>query len=197
VINVVKVMGIVGSPREKGNTQKLVEVALKAAGETGADTELVTLHDKEMEPCIACDICRETGECAIYDDTREVLEKMVEADSIIIGSPVYFGNVTSQLKILMDRSRPLRREFKLKNKVGGALAVGASRNGGQETTIQAIHHYLLIQDAVVVGDGEPLAHYGGTGVGGPAGDTVNDEAGLTTSHNLGSRVAELALLINK
>ena len=191
----VKVMGLVGSPRLGGNTQKLVEVALEAAQDVGASTELLMLHDKEMEPCIACDICRETGECAIYDDVPGVLEKMVEADGIIIGSPVYFGNVTSQLKILMDRSRPLRREFKLKNKVCGALAVGASRNGGQETTIQAIHNYLLIQDAILVGDGEPLAHYGGTGVGGPVGDTEGDEAGLVTSQNLGRRVAELAQLL--
>lgn len=193
----VKVMGIVGSPRKDGNTQKLVEVALEAAQGAGAYTELLTLHDKEMEPCIACDICRETGECAIYDDVRLVLEQMTSADGILIGSPVYFGNVTSQLKILMDRSRPLRREFRLKNKVCGALAVGASRNGGQETTIQAIHNYLLIQDAIVVGDGEPLAHYGGTGVGGPAGATESDEPGLETSQNLGRRVAELALLINR
>jgi multimeric flavodoxin WrbA len=191
----VKVMGIVGSPRQEGNTQKLMEVALLAAENVGAATELVTLHDKEMEPCIACDICRETGECAIYDDVPGLLEKMASADGILMGSPVYFGNVSSQLKILMDRSRPLRREFKLKNKVGGALAVGASRNGGQETTINAIHHYLLIQDAILVGDGEPLAHYGGTGVGGPAGDTVSDDPGLETSRNLGRRVAELAQLI--
>ena len=193
----VKVMGMVGSPRAGGNTQKLVEVALEAAQEAGAATELLTLHDKEMEPCIACDICRETGECAIYDDARVVLERMVEADAIIIGSPVYFGNVTGQLKILMDRSRPLRREFKLKNKVCGALAVGASRNGGQETTIQAIHHYLLIQDAILVGDGDPLAHYGGAGMGGPVGDTESDDPGLETSRNLGRRVAELARLLER
>lgn len=188
---------MVGSPRAGGNTQKLMEVALEAAQEAGAATELLTLHDKEMEPCIACDICRETGECAIYDDARVVLERMVEADAIIIGSPVYFGNVTGQLKILMDRSRPLRREFKLKNKVCGALAVGASRNGGQETTIQAIHHYLLIQDAILVGDGDPLAHYGGAGVGGPVGDTESDDPGLETSRNLGRRVAELARLLER
>lgn len=193
----VKVMGMVGSPRAGGNTQKLMEVALEAAQEAGAATELLTLHDKEMEPCIACDICRETGECAIYDDVPGVLERMVEADAIIIGSPVYFGNVTGQLKILMDRSRPLRREFKLKNKVCGALAVGASRNGGQETTIQAIHHYLLIQDAILVGDGDPLAHYGGAGVGGPVGDTESDDPGLETSRNLGRRVAELARLLER
>lgn len=55
--------------------------------------------------------------------------------------------------MLMDRSRPLRMDFKLKNKVGGAIATGGSRNGGQETTIAAIHEFLLIQDAIVVGDG--------------------------------------------
>jgi multimeric flavodoxin WrbA len=68
--------------------------------------------------------------------------------------------------MFIDRSRPLRIDFKLKDKVAGAISVGASRNGGQETTISAIHQFLLIQDAIVVGDGAPKAHYGGTGVGG-------------------------------
>lgn len=189
----VRIMGIVGSPRKEGNTENLVKEALKAAGDTGAEIELVRLGSAEIEPCVACDICKATGECAIYDDMGEILEKMVKADGFIIGSPVYFGNVTSQLKMLMDRSRPLRMDFKLKNKVGGAIATGGSRNGGQETTIAAIHEFLLIQDAIIVGDGAPMAHYGGTGVGA----TTEDETGSQTSQNLGKRVAELAMKLNE
>ncbi len=189
----VRIMGIVGSPRKEGNTENLIKEALKAAGDAGAEIELVRLGSAEIEPCVACDICKATGECAIYDDMGEILEKMVKADGFIIGSPVYFGNVTSQLKMLIDRSRPLRMDFKLKNKVGGAIATGGSRNGGQETTIAAIHEFLLIQDAIVVGDGAPMAHYGGTGVGA----TAEDEMGLQTSQNLGKRVAELAIKLSE
>ncbi len=192
----VKIIGIVGSPRTDGNTSFLVETALKSAEESGADTEIINLGSLDLEPCVACDICKATGECAIYDDMREITEKLMESDGMIIGSPVYFGSVTSQLKMLIDRSRPLRGSFKLRNKIGGAIAVGGSRNGGQESTIATIHDFLLIHDAVVVGDGSPTAHYGGTGVGGPKGDTKLDEVGVETSKNLGKRVAELAAMIN-
>jgi multimeric flavodoxin WrbA len=193
MLNLVKIIGIVGSPRSNSNTEKLVTEALQSARAVGAETELVKLGSAEIEPCVACDICKATGECAIYDDVGRILEKMVDSQGLIIGSPVYFGNVTSQLKILMDRSRPLRMDFKLNNKVGGAISTGGSRNGGQETTIAAIHEFLLIQDAIIVGDGAPMAHYGGTGVG----TTAEDEVGIQTSRNLGKRVAELAMKLNE
>jgi multimeric flavodoxin WrbA len=185
----VKIIGIVGSPRKDGNTSYLVETALKSAKSAGADTDIINLGSVNIEPCVACDICKATGECAIYDDMREILEIMMESDGMIIGSPVYFGSVTSQLKILIDRSRPLRGSFRLKNKVCGAIAVGGSRNGGQESTISVIHDFLLIHDAIIVGDGAPKAHYGGTGVG----DTKMDEIGIETSKNLGKRVTELVM----
>ena len=193
----VKIIGIVGSPRSNGNTENLVTEALQSAKDAGAETELIKLGTAEIEPCIACDICKATGECAIYDDMGEILEKIRDCQGLIIGSPVYFGSVTSQLKMLIDRSRPLRMDFKLKNKVGGAIAVGGSRNGGQETTISAIHDFLLIHDVIIVGDGAPLAHYGGTGVGSAKEASESDEVGLQTSRNLGRRVAELAMKINE
>jgi multimeric flavodoxin WrbA len=193
----IKVIGLVGSPRKGGNTETLVKTALMAAEELGADTEIISLGSAEIEPCIACDICKSTGECAIYDNMAGILDKIVEADGIIIGSPVYFGNVTSQLKIFFDRSRPLRSDFKLRNIVGGAISVGGSRNGGQETTISAIHQFLFIHDVIVVGDGAPLAHYGGTGVGGEKKDTKTDNIGLETSKNLGRRVTELTILLSQ
>lgn len=197
MIHLVKIIGIVGSPRNEGNTNNLVKEALKSAKEFGADTEIINLGSADIEPCIACDICKATGECAIYDDMPGILTKLIKSQGIIIGSPVYFGNVTAQLKMLMDRSRPLRMDFKLKNKVGGAISVGGSRNGGQETTIRAIHEFMLIHDIIIVGDGAPLAHYGGTGVGGSKEDDQSDEIGLETSRNLGRRVADLAAKLNK
>ncbi len=188
----VKIIGIIGSPKKDGNTAYLVETALKSAKSAGADTDIINLESVNIEPCVGCDICKAMGECAIYDDIREILEIMMESDGMIIGSPVYFGSVTSQLKILIDRSRPLRGSFRLKNKVCGAIAVGDSRNGGLESTISVIHNFLLIHDAIIVGDGAPMAHYGGTGVG----DTKIDEIGIKTSQNLGKRVTELAMRLN-
>jgi multimeric flavodoxin WrbA len=188
----VKIIGIIGSPRKEGNTSYLVETALKSAKSAGADTDIINLGSVNIEPCVACDICKAIGECGIEDDISEILEIMMESDGMIIGSPVYFGSVTSQLKILIDRSRPLRGSFRLKNKVCGAIAVGGSRNGGQESTISVIHDFLLIHDAIIVGDGAPMAHYGGTGVG----DTKIDEIGIETSQNLGKRVTELAMRLN-
>ena len=192
----VKIIGIVGSPRKDSNTGIYVKKALESAENAGAETEIIDLGSSEIEPCIACDICKSTGECAIYDDMREITSKLLDAHGIIIGSPVYFGNVSSQVKIFMDRSRPLRMDFKLKDKVAGAISVGASRNGGQETTITAIHQFLLIQDTIIVGDGAPMAHYGGAGVSGVTGEAKEDDTGLETSANLGKRVAELALRLN-
>ena len=185
----VKITGIIGSPKKDGNTSYLVKTALKSAEAAGADTNIINLGSLNIEPCVACDICKATGECAIYDDMGEILDMMRGSDGMIIGSAVYFGSVTSQLKMLIDRTRPLRGSFRLKNKVCGAIAVGGSRNGGQESTISAIHDFLLIHDAIIVGDGEPMAHYGGTGVG----DTKTDDIGIETSKNLGKRVTELAI----
>ncbi|WP_292461230.1 flavodoxin family protein [Methanothermococcus sp.] len=192
-----KIIGISGSPRKNGNTSFLVKEALKSAHEEGAETEFITLADKELNPCIACDVCKEEGECVIMDDINEILEKMEKADGIIIGSPVYFGGVSSQIKMLFDRSRPCRVGFKLKNKVGGAISVGASRNGGQETTIKQIHDFMLIHSMIVVGDKEPTAHYGGTGVGGAVDACENDEVGINTARNLGKKIVEVVKLIKK
>ncbi|CAB3289961.1 NADPH-dependent FMN reductase [Methanocaldococcus lauensis] len=192
-----KVIGISGSPRPDGNTSLLVRESLNAIAEEGIETEFISLAGKELNPCLGCNICKETGYCQIIDDIEPILEKMKEADGIILGSPVYFGGVSAQLKMLMDRSRPLRIGFQLRNKVGGAIAVGASRNGGQETTIQQIHNFFLIHSMIVVGDNDPTAHYGGTGVGKSPGDCEKDEIGLETARNLGKKVAEVIKLIKK
>ncbi len=193
----VKILGISGSPRPKGNTIHLISKALDAAEELGAEAELISLHNVKISPCIACNNCKKTGKCIIDDDMMEILEKVENADGLIIGSPVYFGTMSAQLKIFVDRSRPLRSRFALSETVAGAIAVGASRNGGQETTISSIHEFLFIQDAIVVGDGAPSAHYGGTGYGTDLHDCEIDEFGLDTAKALGRRVTNLAIKLNK
>ena len=193
----VKIIGIVGSPREDGNTNYLVQKALEEAESLGAEIEIYNLAKMNIEPCNACDICKLTGECPKDDGINHILSKIKDAHGIIFGSPVYFGNVSAQLKIFMDRSRPLRSDLKLKDKVCGAISVGGFRNGGQETTCAAIHQFLLIHDAIVVGDGSSFAHYGGTGAASSVGEVQNDDIGIQTSINLGKRVTELAEKLQK
>jgi len=108
------------------------------------------------------------------------------------------GSMTGLCKNFLDRAVMLRRAgFRWGNVVGGALAVGEARNGGQELTIQAVHAALFVQNMVIVNDGPPYAHYGATLVSGDPGGIEDDEFGQVTAHNLGRRVAEVALKLKQ
>jgi len=154
------ILGISGSPR-KGDNVEAIDFALKIAKNIGQETEKVSLRDNKVNPCIACDYCKKNpGKCSIKDDMEKIRPKLEKADAIIISSPVYFGSVSSQLKALFDRTLTIRRDnLKLKNKIGAAIAIGRSRNGGQEFTIQAINSFMHIHGMIVVGDNN---HFGGT-----------------------------------
>jgi len=104
VSDLIHVLGIVGSPRTNGNTERLVAEALRVVEEKGAETELLRLAGKEVKPCDACLSCRKTGECHMKDDFQTIFDKMVKADGIILSSPVYFGSATPQIKALVDRA---------------------------------------------------------------------------------------------
>jgi multimeric flavodoxin WrbA len=184
-----KVIGLVGSPRE-GNTKFLVSLALEECEKLGLETELVHLGKMNISYCKACDQCKEKGECVIEDGFQKIAKKLEKADGIIIGSPVFFGCVSAQLKAFMDRTRYLRRKEALKDKVGGAIAVGASRQGGQESVLHQIHNFFLIHGMVTVGD-ENTMHFGGTAWGGEGNEIEKDEEGKETSRNLGRHVAKV------
>jgi len=155
-----KILGISGSPVKGGNNEKAIDYALKKAEEKGFEIEKITLAKQDIKSCIACNTCKEQkGTCSIKDAMETIRPKLTEADAIIISSPVYFGCLSSQLKAMFDRTLSLRRDnFKLKDKIGAAIAVGRSRNGGQEFTIQAIHNWMHIHGMIVVGDNN---HFGG------------------------------------
>jgi len=206
-----KILGISGSPRAKGNTDILVHEALEAASEMGAEQEFIAISGRKIKPCNGCGTCRtdrSKGICAIKDDDLPgIYEAMREADGIIVGSPVYFLSVTAQLKALFDRSVILRYakgtpqdrpgvpggpEFLLKNKVGGAIAVGGGRDGGQLFTINTILQWMLMQDMIVVGNNYGM---GGSAKAGTKGDAINDGIGLAMARHTGLRVAEVSAKI--
>ena len=154
-----KITGISGSPTAGGNNERLLKLALGIAEEKGFEIEQILMSKFNVLPCTDCGVCKKSKECPLEDDMQEIYEKLETSDAFIVTSPVFFGSLTAQLKALFDRTILLRRNgFLLKGKVGGAMAVGGSRNGGQEFTIQAIHSWMHIHGMVVVGD---AAHFGG------------------------------------
>lgn len=90
------------------------------------ETELILLREKKFSHCTACDYCKEHNVCVLKDDIKEILDKMVEADIIVFGSPCYVANVTGLMKNLMDRMRPLFAEVKLKGKKSAGVVVGGA-----------------------------------------------------------------------
>lgn len=184
------VLGISGSPNKDGSTAYAVRYALDVLEKDGLGTRYLSLTGKDIHPCIGCWKCTETGECIFDDDMNEILDGMKWCDGLILGSPVYFGLVTGQMKVMMDRSVPLRAyksAFEMAGKVGGGIACGAFRNGGQGLTLQCIHTLMLQHNMRLVSDGPPYSHSGATIVG----QAKNDELGLKTVANLAKNIATM------
>jgi multimeric flavodoxin WrbA len=136
----VKVLGICCSPRRNANTEALLQEVLNSAQEAGAEVEMFTVAGKKMFPCDACGSCKKTGKCHIDDDMQPLYEKLLAADGIVFGAPIYFWNMCAQAKIIMDRTYAFSRkldhfyirgesERPLKNKVGAAV-ITTGRVGG-------------------------------------------------------------------
>jgi len=188
----VKIIGVVGSPRKGGNTEYSVKKALEAASEDGAETELISLADKEIKPCDACLACKTIMECKIQDDFNPIFEKMAEADGIILASPVYFGSATPQIKALIDRagyvSNARKRIFE--NKVGGPIVV--ARRAGHNFTFAQLLFFFLHQGMIV-----PGSTYWNVAFGEDPGEAAKDEEGVRTVVNFGKKLAWLAKILEK
>ena len=192
----IKIVGISCSPRKGKNTAAAVQACLEAVKKAApdAETELIELAGMKIPGEPAAGVPLEPGE---RDDFPQLVPKLAysQVAGIIVGSPVYFGNMSSLCKAFLDRCMTFRKMgFALSNKVAGVVAVGGARNGGQELTVQSIQAALLCQEMIVVGDGKPSARIGATLWS--EGDGVSgDEFGLGTARNLGRRVVQVALLV--
>ena len=188
------IIGVCCSPRPQKTTYEAMSACLAAAAETnGVTTKLIELAGKTIGPCLACGICKEGLICGIDDSFGEIIEAFQDSAfaGLIVGTPVYFGMMTAQCKALLDRSAVFRRNgWMLRDKVGGVLAVGRFRNGGQELTIQGVRAAMLCHDMICVSDGRPTAHFGAALWSGAEGGLAADKEGLETARNLGRRVAE-------
>lgn len=195
--NTVKIIGVSCSPRKDRTTAAALRVCLEAAKSAGPEieVELIDLGGLKMNGDLAAGVPLAAGE---RDDFPQIEAKLRGANvgGIIIATPVYFSSMSSLCKAFLDRWMAFRGTFAMRNKVGGAVAVGAARNGGQELTLQTIHAAMFCQDMIIVSDGKPTARLGGILVS-TKDDISKDETGLATARNLGRRVAEVALLLRK
>lgn len=186
------IIGVSCSPRPGKTTATAVQAALEAAKsvDAGITTELIDLGGRDIsgwKPPVA--------EQPVEDDFNLILPSLQAPNlgGMIIGTPVYFRNMSSLCAAFLERLAVLRQpNLQLANKAVGALSVGAYRNGGQELAIQQIQTALLCHEAVIVG-GKPGAFQGATLWNDGSDDITRDEFGMTSAKNLGLRVAEAAL----
>jgi multimeric flavodoxin WrbA len=159
----IHVLGVSGSPR-RGATERLVQAALLGAeAVSGTTTDYVSLAGRSIAPCNGCGPCMDRGACVIDDDMQPLYGSLVRADAILIGTPVYYGAPTALCRAFMERAQGLgSAEKRLRLKVGGAIATGQGRNGGQETALQSIHLWFHINDMLAVGITSPSGQWGVT-----------------------------------
>lgn len=172
-----KILGLVCSPRKGGNTEILVREALTGAEQKGAETELYLVGDKDIRPCIACEACMPEGICATDDDMQVLYEKLLEADGIIFGTPVYFMNVTAQTKAVIDRTFAFLLHGKMRGKT--AAAIIAARRVGAGQTLSLLYTWFAAHGMNVAGGGIGYGREKGEvldGPGGMPGSTALDEA---------------------
>jgi multimeric flavodoxin WrbA len=143
-----KVLGIVCSPRKEGNTEIMVKEALASAHEAGARTDLFLVADKTISPCDGCHSCFDTDMCKIKDDMQPLYRQMEAADAIIFGTPVYFHNVSAQAKAIMDRTFLFLGSMRLKGKI--AAPVVALRRVGAGQTRNLLYGYFIAQGMIPV-----------------------------------------------
>lgn len=211
----IKIIGICGSPIKGGNTEAFLKEALKAAEETGGvTTELISLAGKDIRDCIHCNWClskQEEGKfCSLKDDVPEILAKVLEADGLLLATPVYSTRLSGYMACLLDRFRVFGHgnyyKGRLKNKVAGALAVCWYRNMGAETALLSLVSAFLVNDMIPVtphlGLGAPLgavglSSYEGTGKFDPQDrlGILKDEYGLASARSLAQRMVEVIRLV--
>lgn len=171
---------ISGSPRKRSNTDMLLR---RLQGQTGG--EFIKLTDFDVRPCGACWACRRNGNCSVDDDMSTVLmPKLLAAQAIVLGSPVFFNNVTAQMKAFIDRTWSARGG--LKDKIGAAVVVG--RRYGSEGAITAINAFFLKHQMIV-------ANRGVSGIAFGVDEVLQDQESLEATERLGTRLLELTAKI--
>lgn len=211
----IKVLGICGSPVKGGNTEVFLGECLKATEAEGdVKTKLISLVGKDIKDCRHCNWCwkkqEESKFCVQQDDMQEIYSAMLEADAVLLASPAYIGRLTGYMACMADRLRAFIfgnvYHGRLRNKVGGVLAVAWGRNSGLETTLLSLMSAIFILEMIpVVPLHGPGSIFGAAGVSSEGGTgkfnredklgVLKDEYGLAGARGLGKRLVEVTRLL--
>ncbi len=184
-----KVVAFNGSARKDGNTSMLINYVFEELEKEGIETEQVQLAGEHPHGCIACYKCfkNKNRRCAVASDCiNECIEKMLAADGIILASPTYFANLSTEIKALIDRSGMTSRANcdMLQKKVGAAVV--AQRRGGAVHVFDSINHFFTIGQMIIVG-----SSYWNFANGRDKGEVADDTEGVETMRTLGRNMAWL------
>ncbi|HII79983.1 MAG TPA: flavodoxin family protein [Methanosarcina sp.] len=184
-----KVVAFNGSPRKEGNTASLIRHVLAELEKEGIETETMQVGGKSVHGCTACEKCFENMDrrCVIDKDiVNECIEKMLEADGIILASPTYFADLTPELKALIDRAGFVAKvnSDMFRYKVGAAVV--AERRAGSIHVFDSINHFFTISQMII-----PGSSYWNIGIGLAEGNVEEDEEGIRTMQTLGQNMAWL------
>lgn len=189
-----KVLAINGSARKDGNTAILINTIFEELNKAGIETEMVQFSGNVIEPCKACFACSGQKNCVHRKDMFwEVFDKMMNADGIILGSPVYCANISANMQAFLERAAVVcdMNRGLLNNKYKVGASVAAVRRGGAMQAIDAMNHFFLNQEMIVVG-----STYWNMVYGQMPGDVLKDEEGLANMRNLGENMAYLLKTLN-
>lgn len=187
-----KVVAINGSSRKNGNTTIVLNTVLEELQKNGIETELIEVAGKTINPCKACFTCGGKNNCTFNNDMfAEIFEKMKNADGIILGSPVYSADISSNMKSILDRAAVVAdmNSQIFKHKIGASVV--ACRRGGALNAIDTLNHFFLNHEMFVVG-----STYWNMVYGQMPGDVLNDEEGIANMKNLGENMVFLLKKLN-
>ncbi|GBD98650.1 2-amino-4-deoxychorismate dehydrogenase [bacterium BMS3Abin07] len=184
-----KVIAFNGSARKEGNTHALLNLVLDELKNEGMETELISFAGKHLQGCIACYKCFKNRDrrCSVDKDTlNDCIEKMIEADGILLGSPTYFADVSANMKALIERAGLVARanEDMFRRKAGAGVV--AVRRAGSSHVFNSLNHFFLIGQMIV-----PGSSYWNLGIGSEPGEVLEDEEGVRTMKTLGRNMAWL------
>lgn len=184
-----KAIMVNGSPRSMGNTFAMLNTVADELKAAGFEVGFSQVGGKAIRGCAACRKCGENRDmkCVIKDELSPVIEQVLSADIIVLGSPTYFADITSELKALIDRAGVVARAngHVLSRKIGAAVVAG--RRGGKIHAFNSINHFFLISGMLV-----PGSTYWNVSCSGAIGDYEKDQEGVSTVKTLGENIVWLA-----
>jgi multimeric flavodoxin WrbA len=179
-----KVIGINGSARSNGNTHLALNKMAEAFKKYNIEMEIINLAEKKLNPCLACGKCSGQMKCIQNDDINGIFDKLLTADGIVLGSPVYFSNISSRMAMFIERTGYIARSNKqpLKGKIGAGIA--AARRQGGSIVYSVLNFYFGIAEMPIA-----TSSYWNTVIGREPGAIEGDTEGIQTIQTLAENMA--------